>query len=280
MSRPVRNRAPACSISRPTCRARARRRAGPQGVQAVVQRDPARARARRRSRPTSAAAEHLEDYPDGTARVLREAIGRAFGLDPDRIVCGAGSDELLNLLARAYLGRRRRGDLTPPTASWCTRSRRSAPAPSPWSRRRRTSPPTSMRSSARGDAEDQDRVPRQPEQPDRHLYPVRRGEAPARRPAAACAAGARRGLCRIRRRATTTRSGIELVATTENSVMCRTFSKIYGLAALRLGWMYGPAHVVDAINRIRGPFNVNAPAIAAGVAAIERHRACRDAPRA
>ena len=51
--------------------------------------------------------------------------------------------------------------------------------------------------------------------------------------------------------------------------MMRTFSKIHGLAALRLGWMYGPAHVVDAINRIRGPFNVNAPAIAAGIAAIE-----------
>ena len=64
-------------------------------------------------------------------------------------------------------------------------------------------------------------------------------------------------------------AGIELVATSENVVMCRTFSKIYGLAALRLGWMYGPAHVIDAINRIRGPFNVNAPAIKAGIAAIE-----------
>src|SRR5215470_17890001 len=42
----------------------------------------------------------------------------------------------------------------------------------------------------------------------------------------------------------------------------------YGLAALRLGWLYGPAHVVDALNRIRGPFNVNQPAIAAGVAAM------------
>jgi histidinol-phosphate aminotransferase len=51
--------------------------------------------------------------------------------------------------------------------------------------------------------------------------------------------------------------------------MCRTFSKIHGLAALRLGWMFGPAHVVDAVNRIRGPFNVNAAAIAAGIAAIE-----------
>ena len=50
-----------------------------------------------------AAGEHLEDYPDGSAAALRDAIGAAFGLDPDRIVCGAGSDDLLNLLARAYL---------------------------------------------------------------------------------------------------------------------------------------------------------------------------------
>ncbi|HEY4735976.1 MAG TPA: aminotransferase class I/II-fold pyridoxal phosphate-dependent enzyme, partial [Xanthobacteraceae bacterium] len=48
-------------------------------------------------------ADHLEDYPDGAASDLREAIGRAFGLDPDRIVCGAGSDDLLHLLAHAYL---------------------------------------------------------------------------------------------------------------------------------------------------------------------------------
>ena len=50
-----------------------------------------------------AVGEHLEDYPDGSASALREAIGEAFGLDPARIVCGAGSDDLLNLLARAYL---------------------------------------------------------------------------------------------------------------------------------------------------------------------------------
>src|SRR6201985_1859959 len=50
-----------------------------------------------------AAIEHLEDYPEGPSRVLREAIGRAFGLDPARIICGAGSDEILNLLAHAYL---------------------------------------------------------------------------------------------------------------------------------------------------------------------------------
>src|ERR1051325_10556334 len=49
------------------------------------------------------AGEHLEDYPDGSAGDLREAIGRVYGLDPARIVCGAGSADRLTLLARAYL---------------------------------------------------------------------------------------------------------------------------------------------------------------------------------
>src|SRR6201986_4816770 len=49
------------------------------------------------------AASHLEDYPEGTSKVLREGIGRAYGLDPNRIICGAGSDEILNLLAHTYL---------------------------------------------------------------------------------------------------------------------------------------------------------------------------------
>ncbi|MGC1555489.1 MAG: histidinol-phosphate transaminase, partial [Bradyrhizobium sp.] len=63
--------------------------------------------------------------------------------------------------------------------------------------------------------------------------------------------------------------GIELVATSENTVMTHTFSKIHGLAALRIGWMFGPAHIVDAVNRIRGPFNVSTPAMWAAIAAIE-----------
>src|SRR6185369_15672197 len=64
-------------------------------------------------------------------------------------------------------------------------------------------------------------------------------------------------------------NGIELARTTENTVVCFTFSKVHGLAALRIGWMFGPAHIVDAVNRIRGPFNVSAPAMRAAVAAIE-----------
>ena len=64
-------------------------------------------------------------------------------------------------------------------------------------------------------------------------------------------------------------SGIELAATSDNVVMTRTFSKIYGLANLRIGWGFGPSHIIDALNRIRGPFNVSGMAIAAGVAAVQ-----------
>ena len=63
--------------------------------------------------------------------------------------------------------------------------------------------------------------------------------------------------------------GIELVATSDNTVMTHTFSKIHGLAALRIGSMFGPADIVDAVNRTRGPFNVSTPAMLAAVAAIE-----------
>jgi histidinol-phosphate aminotransferase len=59
------------------------------------------------------------------------------------------------------------------------------------------------------------------------------------------------------------------VATADNVVMLRTFSKIHGLAALRLGWAYCPPAVVDVLNRVRGPFNVSQAAQAAGIAAVK-----------
>ena len=63
-------------------------------------------------------------------------------------------------------------------------------------------------------------------------------------------------------------AGLELAQTVDNVVVTRTFSKIYGLAGLRVGWAYGSAHVVDALNRVRGPFNLNGAAQAAGVASV------------
>jgi histidinol-phosphate aminotransferase len=213
------------------------------------------------------AGKHLEDYPDGSASDLREAIGRAFGLDPERIVCGAGSDDLLNLLARAYLAdgdeaiHAAHGFVVYPIA---TLAAGATPVVAPETNYtadvdailKRVTPKTKIvflanPNNPTGTYIPFDEVKRLHNGLPPHVLFVLDG---------AYAEYVRRN---------DYEAGIELVATSENVVMTRTFSKIHGLAALRLGWMYGPAHVVDAINRIRGPFNVNAPAIAAGIAAIE-----------
>jgi histidinol-phosphate aminotransferase len=211
--------------------------------------------------------DQLQDYPDGSASDLREAIGRAFGLDPARIVCGAGSDDLLNLLARAYL---RDGDeaihtthgfLVYPIATLGAGAK-----PVVAAEKNHTADVDAILAAV---------TPRtrivflaNPNNPTGTYVPfdaVKRLHAglPADVLLVLDAAYAEY----VRRN--DYESGIELVATSDNVVMCRTFSKIHGLAALRLGWMYGPAPVIDAVNRIRGPFNVNSPAIAAGIAAIQ-----------
>jgi histidinol-phosphate aminotransferase len=211
--------------------------------------------------------EHLEDYPDGAATELREAIGRAFGLDPARIVCGAGSDDLLNLLARAYLAdgdeaiHTTHGFLVYPIATLGTGAMPVVAAEKNY---------TADVDEILGKVTAKTKVVflANPNNPTGTYLPfdevkrLHRGLPPHVLLVidAAYSEYVRRN---------DYESGIELVATSENVVMCRTFSKIHGLAALRLGWMYGPAHIVDAVNRIRGPFNVNAAAIAAGIAAIE-----------
>jgi histidinol-phosphate aminotransferase len=215
----------------------------------------------------NAVGKHLEDYPDGSASDLRDAIGRAFGLDPDRIVCGAGSDDLLNLLARAYLAdgdeaiHTTHGFLVYPIA---TLGAGGTPVVAPEKDftadvdaiLARVTPKTKLvflanPNNPTGTYLPFDEVKRLHKGLPPHVLLILD---------AAYSEYVRRN---------DYEAGIELVATSENVVMTRTFSKIHGLAALRLGWMYGPAHVVDAINRIRGPFNVNGAAIQAGIAAIE-----------
>jgi histidinol-phosphate aminotransferase len=213
------------------------------------------------------AAAHLADYPEGTSRVLREAIGRAFGLDPDRIICGAGSDELLNLLAHAYLSRgdeaisTTHGFLVYPIA---TKANGAVNV---------VAPETDF--TADVDAILKLVTPRtrlvwlaNPNNPTGTYLPFDeikrlRGGLP---PHVLLVLDAAYSDYVSRN---DYEMGLELVATTENTVMTHTFSKIHGLAALRVGWMFAPAHIVDALNRIRGPFNVSTPAMLAAVAAIE-----------
>jgi len=209
---------------------------------------------------------HLEDYPDGSASALREAIGASLGLDPARIVCGAGSDDLLNLIARAYLKDRdeaihaTHGFLVYPIATLGAGAKPVVAPETDYTANvdhllAAVTPRTKVVFLANPNNPTGTYIPFD------EVKRLHRGlpENVLLVLDAAYAEYVERN---------DYESGIELVATSENVVMCRTFSKIYGLAALRLGWLYGPAHVVDAINRIRGPFNVNAPAIAAGAAAI------------
>jgi histidinol-phosphate aminotransferase len=213
-----------------------------------------------------AVADHLQDYPDGAATPLREAIGNQFGLDPARIVCGAGSDDLLNLLADAYL---QDGD----EAIYTTHGFLVYPIATLGSG---ATPVVAAETNYTADvdailAEVSKRTrmvfianPNNPTGtyiPFDELKRLHRSLPPHVLLVVDAAYSEY-----VRRN--DYEAGIELVATSDNVVMTRTFSKIYGLAALRLGWMYGPAHVVDVINRIRGPFNVNTAAMMAGIAAI------------
>ena len=212
------------------------------------------------------AAVHLEMYPDGTSGALREAIARAHGLDPARIVCGAGSDELLSLLAAAYVGPGDEGLFTEHgflVYRIAILAAGGTPVVAP--ERDLTADVDAL--LARVTERTRIVFLANPNNPTGTYLPfeeVKRLHAglPGNVLLVLDAAYAEY----VRRNDYA--SGLELVAESENVVMTRTFSKIYGLANLRIGWMYGPAHVIDALDRIRGPFNLNGPAIEAGAAAI------------
>jgi histidinol-phosphate aminotransferase len=218
-------------------------------------------------RAFAAAAQHMHLYPDGSAAALRQAIAERFGLNAERIVCGAGSDELIQLLAHGYLGpgseavHTAHGFLVYPIA---IRANGAAP----------------VVAAERDFTADVDRIlsavsPRtrmvflaNPNNPTGTYLPfdeVKRlhGALPSDCLLVLDAAYAEY----VRRN--DYEAGVALVSAHDNVVMTRTFSKAYGLAALRIGWAYCPVDVAAVLNRIRGPFNVSAPAIAAAVAALK-----------
>jgi histidinol-phosphate aminotransferase len=213
-----------------------------------------------------AEADNLERYPDGGATSLRAAIAAQYGLNPDRIVCGCGSDELINLIAHAYIGP---GDEAVYTEHGflmykiATLSSGGKPVSVPEKDYRADVDAILTRVGAKTKIV----FLANPNNPTgtylahEEVRRLHRG-LPSHTLLVLDAA-----YCEYVRR-NDYEAGLELVATTDNTVMTRTFSKIYGLAALRLGWAYCPAAVADVLNRVRGPFNVTSPAIAAGVAAL------------
>jgi histidinol-phosphate aminotransferase len=213
------------------------------------------------------AAAELHRYPDGDTANLRKALGRHYGLDPARIVCGAGSDEILNLLVRAYCGP---GEellysqygflMYAINALGVGATPVAAPA------KDYGSDIDAMLAAVT----DKTRIvclanPNNPTGTYVTKDDVRRLHA-----------GLPKNVLLIIDAAYAEYvskndydSGLELVDQAENVVMTRTFSKIYGLGGLRLGWMYGPAGIVDVMSRLRQPFNVNSAAQIAGIAALD-----------
>ena len=214
-----------------------------------------------------AAGEKLELYPEGSSRALRAAIAGRYGLDPARLLCGAGSDELLSLLAYAYLGpgdealHSEHGFLVYKIA---TLAAGATPVAAPETNH------TADVDALLAKVTDKTKLVflANPNNPTGTYVPfdeVKRLHAGLRPDILLVLDAAYAEYVR----ANDYESGLELVATSANVVMCRTFSKIHGLANLRLGWMVGPPAVIEALNRIRGPFNVSGPAMAAGIAAIQ-----------
>jgi len=213
-----------------------------------------------------AAAREAHRYPDGGATKLREAIGARFGLDPARIVCGNGSDELIGYLILAYGGEGT--ELVMPAHGFVM-----------YDLTGRYAGCRVIKVPERNLMADVDGLlaavgPRtklvclvNPNNPTGALLP--RSEVQRLR------AGLRDDILLILDAAYAEYvtdpdydPGNALVDASGNTVMTRTFSKIFGLGGLRLGWAYMPPQVADVLARIRGPFNVNSAAMAAGIAAV------------
>lgn len=216
-----------------------------------------------------ALAPELHRYPDGSQAALRQAIARVHGLDADQIVCGNGSEELIGLLTRCYVAA---GDelllpenhfvmcsiygaaqdanvvLAPETdflidvdamLARVTDKTRMIAIANPNNPTGTYLPANEIRRLVEGVADDILIVldGAYAEYVDREDFDP----------------------------------GIDWVESRNNVVMTRTFSKMYGLAGLRIGWAYGPPAIIEILNRLRTPFNANAPALAAAAAAIGDH---------
>lgn len=208
----------------------------------------------------------LHRYPDGGVTELRQAIAACFDIPADHIVCGAGSDELIHLLTVAYSGPgdevlySEHGFLVYPISA---RTAGATPVTAPEKNLRldvdamlaAVTPATKIVFVAN------------PNNPTGTYVPPSEIER--------LHAGLPAHILLVLDAAYAEfvdvddyEAGIRLVRQADNVVMLRTFSKLYGLAALRLGWAYCPPGVADVLNRVRGPFNISVPAQAAGVAAL------------
>ncbi len=212
------------------------------------------------------ATEEVFRYPDGGATALRTALGRRWGLDPARIVCGAGSDDLLYQFCLSYGGPGREiimsahGFTIYEIAGVYAGSR-------------------VIKVPERDMATDLDAMLAAVSPATRLVFIANPNNPTGSMITAEALARFRAALpahvllvidSAYAEYVTSDEydAGIKLVDATDNTVMTRTFSKIFGLGGMRIGWCYAPPAVVDVLNRVRGPFNVSVAAQAGAIAAL------------
>ncbi|MEK9842752.1 histidinol-phosphate transaminase, partial [Thalassospira sp.] len=213
-------------------------------------------------------ADRLHRYPDGGCDLLRNKLAEKYGLEVDQLVCGAGSDELLTLLIRAYAGPgdevlySQHGFLMYPIAAMGVGA---TPV---------TAPETNMTTDVDallGAVTDKTKIVfvANPNNPtgtyitDAEMKRLRDG---LREDIVLVVDAA---YAEFMTGQEDYSAGEELVKAGNNTVMTRTFSKIYGLGGIRLGWCYAPPAIADVLQRLRNPFNVPLPTQEAGVAALD-----------
>jgi len=209
-------------------------------------------------------AETLHRYPGTDHAALRHAIAEVWGLDAGRIICGAGSDEIITFLCQAYAGP---GDEVVHTEHGFLMYRISALAAGA----------TPVEVPERDRVADVDAILAACTARTRLVFLANPNNPTGTMLAAEEVARLAEGLPSqallvldgaYAEYVAGYDGGAALVDARQNVVMTRTFSKIYGLGGLRIGWGYGPAHVIDVLNRVRGPFNLSTTQLEVAEAAV------------
>ncbi|MFQ6547476.1 histidinol-phosphate transaminase [Aestuariibius sp. 2305UL40-4] len=210
------------------------------------------------------AATELHRYPSSDHLDLREAIGDVHGVDPARIICGAGSGEIIDFLCQAYAGP---GDEVIHTEHGFSMYRIWTLAAG--------ATPVSVAECDR--VTDVDAILNAVTDNTRLVFianPNNPTGTMIGTDALARLADGLPGHCLLVLDGAYAEyvegydAGLALIEARPNVVMTRTFSKIYGLGGLRIGWGYGPQEVIDVLRRIRGPFNLSSAALMAAEAAV------------
>jgi histidinol-phosphate aminotransferase len=206
----------------------------------------------------------LHRYPNTDHAGLRGAIAEVHGLDADRVICGVGSDEIIHFLCQAYAGPK---DEVVYTEHGFLMYRISALAAGA----------TPVEVAERERTTDVDAILRSCNQRTKLVFIANPNNPTGTMISAAeverLAAGLPAQAILVLDGAYAEYvdgfdGGLAILEKRTNIVMTRTFSKIYGLGGLRIGWGYGPRQIIDVLNRIRGPFNLSNTQLEAAEAAV------------